>query len=108
MTSRSGAAQQPEAADTLNALIARAPDALVEQLAGGPSAYLLHRHRHRNDHLDHIEGTLVATPGAELPADKSLDASSTAGSSPECTAIPRPYWTTYVRTTHSLGGSTYG
>jgi len=98
------AALAVEAADTLDALIARAPDALVEQLAGGPSAYLLHRHRHRNDHLDHIERTLVATPSAELPADKSLGAGSTAGASPECTAIPRPHWTTYVRTTHSPRG----
>ncbi|HEY5487159.1 MAG TPA: hypothetical protein VIK06_05875 [Candidatus Limnocylindrales bacterium] len=47
------------AAATLDALVARAPDALVDQLEGGPSAYLLHRHRHRDEHLDHIERVLA-------------------------------------------------
>ena len=43
-----------DAATRLNSLIAQAPDGLVDSLEGGPTDYLLHRHRHRNDHLDHI------------------------------------------------------
>jgi hypothetical protein len=49
-----------EAATRLDALVAQAPDALVDALEGGPSAYLLHRHRHRGEHLDHIERMLEA------------------------------------------------
>jgi hypothetical protein len=52
-----------EAAATLDALVAQAPDALVEKLEVGPSAYLLHRHRHRDEHLDHIERVLAAGRG---------------------------------------------
>lgn len=52
-----------EAASTLDALIARAPDGLVAKLESGPSAYLLHRHRHRGEHLDHIERVLAAGRG---------------------------------------------
>jgi hypothetical protein len=43
-----------EAATRLDTLAAQAPDDLVDALKGGPSAYLLHRHRHRTDHLDQI------------------------------------------------------
>lgn len=49
-----------DAATRLDALIAAAPDALVDALTGTPSAYLLHRHNHRTDHLDHIERSLAA------------------------------------------------
>ncbi len=49
-----------DAAVRLDSLIAAAPDALVDALEGSPSAFLLHRHRHRADHLDHIERSLVA------------------------------------------------
>jgi hypothetical protein len=52
-----------EAAATLDSLVAQAPDALVAKLEGGPSAYLLHRHRHRDEHLDHIERVLAAGRG---------------------------------------------
>jgi hypothetical protein len=54
-----------DAATRLDALIAAAPDALVDALEGIPSAYLLHRHNHRTDHLDHIERGLAA---AGVPA----------------------------------------
>jgi len=53
-----------EAATRLDALIASAPDELVEKLEGGPSAYLLHRHRHRGEHVDHIERTIAAAAAA--------------------------------------------
>ena len=49
-----------EAATRLDALVASAPDALVESLEGTPISFLLHRHRHRNDHLDHIERSIAA------------------------------------------------
>ncbi|HEY1168700.1 MAG TPA: maleylpyruvate isomerase N-terminal domain-containing protein [Candidatus Limnocylindrales bacterium] len=49
-----------EAAARLDALIASAPDATVETLEGTPAAYLLHRHHHRNEHLDHIERVISA------------------------------------------------
>src|ERR1035437_4802461 len=53
-----------EAAAHLDALVARAPDALVTKLEGGPDAFLLHRHRHRDEHLDHIERVLASTSEA--------------------------------------------
>lgn len=53
-----------EAATRLDALIAGAPDALVDAIEGTPSAYLLHRHRHRVDHLDHIERSIAAAEAA--------------------------------------------
>lgn len=53
-----------EAATTLDALIASAPDALVDALEGTSSAYLLHRHRHRGDHLDHIARRISAATAA--------------------------------------------
>ena len=49
-----------DAATKVDALIARAPDSMVESLEGSPSAYLLHRYRHRGDHLDQIERALEA------------------------------------------------
>jgi hypothetical protein len=49
-----------EAAARLDALIASAPDATVETLEGTPAAYLLHRHHHRSEHLDHIERVISA------------------------------------------------
>lgn len=57
-----------EAASGLDVLVARAPDSLVDSLEGGPSAYLLHRHRHRGEHLDHIERVLAVNCGAAQPA----------------------------------------
>jgi hypothetical protein len=53
-----------EAATKLDSLIASAPDALVDALEGTSSAYLLHRHRHRGDHLDHIERSIAAAEAA--------------------------------------------
>ena len=65
-----------EAATRLDALIASAPDALVDSLEGTPSAFLLHRHRHRGEHLDHIERTLgVAAP---IALDRSFVARNAA------------------------------
>ena len=55
-----------EAAASLDALIAAAPDSLVEALEGTPEAYLLHRHRHRNDHLDQVERSIAAAAGASV------------------------------------------
>ena len=57
-----------EAATSLDALIASAPDAIVDALEGTPSAYLLHRHRHRGEHLDQIERSLAAA----VPLDRSF------------------------------------
>ena len=58
-----------EAAAGLDALIAGAPDDIVDQLEGTSIAFLLHRHRHRNDHLDQIERALGA---AVRPLDPSF------------------------------------
>ena len=74
-----------EAATKLDALIASAPDATVNALEGTPSAYLLHRHRHRGEHLDQIERGLDAAeaesaqPGAHAaaqPPNAAITASS--------------------------------
>ncbi|MGD0248002.1 MAG: maleylpyruvate isomerase N-terminal domain-containing protein [Candidatus Limnocylindrales bacterium] len=59
-----------EAAAKLDALVASAPDALVDAVEGTPSAYLLHRHRHRGEHLDHIERAMAA---AAQPLDRSFE-----------------------------------
>jgi hypothetical protein len=71
-----------EAATRLDALIAGAPDAIVDALEGTPSAYLLHRHRHRGEHLDHIERVLAAegeAVSAEAgPTDRSFIERNTA------------------------------
>ena len=64
-----------EAAATLDALIASAPDALVDQLEGTSVAFLLHRHNHRNDHLGQIERALASAAvrrPAAAPADRSF------------------------------------
>ena len=45
--------------DPLAGVGAGAPDSTVVQLEGGPSAYLLHRHRHRDEHIDHIRRALA-------------------------------------------------
>jgi hypothetical protein len=65
-----------EAAARLDALAARAPDDLVAVLEGSPSAYMLHRHRHRGEHLDQIERGLAA---AGLPVS-APEAAAAAGS----------------------------
>ena len=43
-----------EAAVVLDQLIARAPDSTVTQLDASPNQFLLHRHRHRREHLGWI------------------------------------------------------
>ncbi len=43
-----------EAAVFVDQLIAQAPDSLVAQLDGSPNQFLLHRHRHRREHLGWI------------------------------------------------------
>jgi uncharacterized damage-inducible protein DinB len=58
-----------EAATELDALIAGAPDAAIDRLLGTPSAFLVNRHRHRGEHLDHIERSLA---GAEAGADRDF------------------------------------
>ena len=57
-----------EAATRLDALIASAPDEIVDSLEGTPIAFLLHRHNHRGNHLDHIERSIAA---AAATSDKS-------------------------------------
>lgn len=57
------------AATQLDDLIACAPDQIVDQLEGTSIASLLHRHSHRNDHLDQIERVLAA---AAQPLDRSF------------------------------------
>lgn len=47
-----------EAAVVVDQLIARAPDSLVAQLDGSPDQFLLHRHRHRREHLGWIKRDL--------------------------------------------------
>ena len=47
-----------EAAVFVDQLIAQAPDAMVTQLEGSPSEFLLHRHRHRREHLGWIRRDL--------------------------------------------------
>jgi uncharacterized damage-inducible protein DinB len=59
-----------EAATRLDALVASAPDATVEALEGSPSAYLLHRHRHRGEHLDDIDRALAAA--APISGDRTF------------------------------------
>jgi hypothetical protein len=58
-----------EAATKLDALVAGAPDTLVESWLATPSAFLVNRHRHRNEHLDHIERSLAL---ADAGADRSF------------------------------------
>ena len=75
-----------EAATKLDALIASAPDATVDALEGTPSAYLLHRHRHRGEHLDHIERGLDAAAAA------SAQPSADAAAQPPNAAITASSW----------------
>ncbi len=58
------------AAERLDALVAQAPDDLADALEASPSAYLLHRHRHRDQHLDHIERSIASA--AASAADRSF------------------------------------
>jgi hypothetical protein len=50
-----------EAAAFVDQLIARAPDALVEQVRASPDQFLLDRHRHRREHLGWIERDIDRT-----------------------------------------------
>lgn len=50
-----------EAAAAVDRLIAQAPDPLVTRLDGGPAQFLLHRHRHRREHLGWIRRDLDRT-----------------------------------------------
>jgi hypothetical protein len=54
------AAAAIQAAEEVDGLAASAPDATVDAIEGGATAYLLHRHHHRNEHLDQIELALAA------------------------------------------------
>jgi hypothetical protein len=67
-----------ESAQAVDALIATVPDAIVDSIDGGPTAYLLHRHRHRDEHLDQIERGLAAPSAAR----KAPAASPTAAPGP--------------------------
>lgn len=62
--SRAFAADLPklalEAATRVDALIASAPDELAEKLENPETSFLLHRHRHRDEHIDHIERSIAA------------------------------------------------
>ena len=49
-----------DAATRLDSLIASAPDSMVDALEGTPVEFLLHRHRHRSEHMDHIARSLAA------------------------------------------------
>lgn len=68
-----------EAAARVDALIASAPDATVDALEGTPHAFLLHRHRHRDEHMDHIERCLRAA--AASPRDRTFVARNAASRS---------------------------
>jgi hypothetical protein len=48
------------AATRVDALIAAAPDAVIDRINGTSAEYIVHRYRHRTDHLDHIERALFA------------------------------------------------
>lgn len=58
MQTADGPALALEAAVAVDRLIAQAPDALVAQLHGSPNEFLLHRHRHRREHLGWIRRDL--------------------------------------------------
>ena len=47
-----------EAAAAVDRLIARAPDSMVTRLHASPNQFLLHRHRHRREHLGWIKRDL--------------------------------------------------
>jgi hypothetical protein len=79
-----------EAATRLDALAAQAPNDLVDALDGGPSAYLLHRHNHRNDHLDQIRrGLDAAAESGSGPAGRSF-IEKNAASRQRLAALPAP------------------
>ena len=65
-----------EAATKLDALIASAPDSLVDAVLASPSAYLVKRFRHRSDHIDHIERALAAVSGSADPSFVEKNAAS--------------------------------
>jgi uncharacterized damage-inducible protein DinB len=67
------------AATRIDSLIAAAPDAVVDRIDGTPAEYILHRYRHRNDHLDHIARSIAAAAsgagagaGTAVAADRSF------------------------------------
>ena len=60
------------AATRIDSLLAAAPDAVVDSIEGTPSAYLLHRYRHRAEHLDHIERSIAAAAASATPVDRSF------------------------------------
>jgi hypothetical protein len=75
-----------EAAARLDALIASAPDATVQALEGTPVTDLSHRHRHRDQHMDHIERSLAAAglpvvAPAGGPGDRSFNERNSASRS---------------------------
>ncbi len=50
-----------DAAAAIDQLIAEAPDSTVTQLQSSPNQFLLHRHRHRREHLGWIRRDLERT-----------------------------------------------
>jgi hypothetical protein len=58
------------AATHLDSMIAAAPDAVIDAIEATPAAYMIHRHRHRMEHVDHIERAIAAarTSGGARPA----------------------------------------
>lgn len=63
-------------AEEVDGLIASAPDVTVEAIEGGVTDYLLHRHRHRNEHIDQMERALEAA--SPRVADRSFVARNAA------------------------------
>jgi uncharacterized damage-inducible protein DinB len=61
-----------EAAGKVDALIAAAPDATIDKLEGTSVAFLVHRHRHRGEHLDHIERVLAAGTSSAAPVARDF------------------------------------
>jgi uncharacterized damage-inducible protein DinB len=60
------------AATRIDSLIAAAPDSVVDAIEGTPSAYLLHRYRHRNEHLDHIDRSIAEADRSGGTTDRSF------------------------------------
>ncbi len=65
------------AARRLDELLSGLPDDLVDSIESSPANYLLHRDRHRNEHLDHIE-RFVAGAGSGVGAGSGAGAASSA------------------------------
>jgi len=61
------------AATRIDGLIVSVPDSLVERIEATPGAYVLHRDRHRNDHLDQIARGLAAAEAARARRPAALD-----------------------------------